>query len=64
MEITAMPDIASLSMAMATNKTMNDVGVALLDKSLETYTDLGDSMTKMMEQSVNPYLGGNIDVSV
>ena len=64
MEITPMIDIPALSMAMSQNKVMSDVGVALLDKSLDTFTDAGDAMTKMMEQSVNPNLGGNIDVSV
>ncbi len=64
MEITPMIDIPSLSMAMSQNKVMSDVGVALLDKSLDTFTEAGDSMTKMMEQSVNPSVGGNIDISV
>ena len=64
MEITPMIDIPALSMAMSQNKVMNDFSVAMLDKSLDTFTDLGDSMTKMMEQSVNPHIGANIDVSV
>ncbi|MCR5406972.1 MAG: YjfB family protein [Lachnospiraceae bacterium] len=57
-------DIPALSMSMAANKTMNDVGVAMLDMSLDTFKDLGAGMTKMMEQSVNPNLGANIDISV
>lgn len=64
MEITPMIDIPALSMAMSQNKVMSDFSVAMLDKSLDTFTDIGDSMTKMMEQSVNPALGGNIDISV
>ena len=64
MEITPMIDIPALSMAMSQNKVMNDFSVAMLDKSLDTFNDLGDSMTKMMEQSVNPAIGGNIDISV
>ncbi len=65
MEITPMIDIPSLSMAMSQNKVMSDFSVAMLDKSLDTFTDLGDTMTKvLMEQSVNPNLGGNIDISV
>ncbi|MCR5357523.1 MAG: YjfB family protein [Lachnospiraceae bacterium] len=57
-------DIPALSMAMSQNKVMSDFSVAMLDKSLDTFNDLGDSMTKLMEQSVNPNLGGNIDISV
>ena len=64
MEITPMLDIPALSMAMSQNKVMSDFSVAMLDKSLDTFQDMGDSMTKLMEQSVNPNLGGNIDISV
>jgi hypothetical protein len=64
MEITPMLDIPSLSMAMSQNKVMSDVGVAMLDMSLDTYKDAGATMTKLMEQSVNPDLGANIDISV
>jgi hypothetical protein len=64
MEITPMIDIPSLSMAMSQNKVMSDVGVAMLDMSLDNFTEAGDTMTKLMEQSVNPNIGGNIDVSV
>ena len=64
MEITPMLDIPSLSMAMSQNKVLSDVGVAMLDMSLDTYKDAGATMTKLMEQSVNPELGANIDISV
>ncbi len=58
------PDIASMSMAMAANKAAQDIGVAVLDKALENFQDHGADMVKMMEQSVNPAIGGNFDVSV
>ncbi len=64
MEITPMIDIPSLSMAMSQNKVMSDVGVAMLDMSLDNFSEAGDTMAKLMEQSVNPAVGGNIDVSV
>ena len=64
MEITPMIDIPSLSMAMSQNKVMSDVGVAMLDMSLDNFSEAGDTMAKLMEQSVNPDIGGNIDVSV
>ena len=58
------PNITSMSMAMAANKTAQDIGVAVLDKALENYQDNGADMVKMMEQSVTPHIGGNFDMSV
>ena len=39
----------------------SEVGTVMLGKSLELMQTMGDSMTKMMEQSVTPHIGGNID---
>lgn len=55
-------DIAGLSMAISTIKVVNDVSTAVLGKSLDTSKELGDSFIKMMEQSVNPGVGQNIDI--
>ncbi len=55
-------DIVGLSMALSMNQTMTDVSVAVLDMSLETIENMGDGMTKIMEQSINPELGQNIDI--
>ena len=57
-------DIASLSTAMSTQNILNDVSVAMLSKSLDTDEDMGDGMVKIMESSVTPYLGQNIDYYV
>ena len=57
-------DIASLSTAMSTQNLLNDVSVAMLSKSLDTVEDMGDGMVKIMESSVTPYLGQNIDYYV
>ena len=57
-------DIASLSTAMSTQNNLNDVSVAMLSKSLDTVEDMGDGMVKIMESSVTPYLGQNIDYYV
>ena len=57
-------DIASLSTAMSTQNILNDVGVAMPSKSLDTVEDMGDGMVKIMESSVTPYLGQNIDYYV
>ena len=57
-------DIASLSTAMSTQNILNDVSVAMLSKSLDTVEDMGDGMVNIMESSVTPYLGQNIDYYV
>jgi len=57
-------DVAGLSSIMAQNKTLANVGYALLDQQLELQESNASQLTKMMELSVNPNLGGNIDVSV
>ena len=40
------------------------IGMAVLSKSLETAVTQGQGMVEMMEQSVNPNLGANIDIRV
>ncbi len=62
-------DPISLSVGMSQINTSNDIGVAVLAKSLDMVKESGDSMINMMERSflensVNPNLGGNIDVMV
>lgn len=60
----ATPNVALMATTMAATKTNNDVGVAMLAKSLDTYNQNGAALTKMMELSVNPSVGGNFDMSV
>ena len=57
-------DIPALSMYMAQSQTLSSVGIAVLDQNLEQVQGMGDDMTKMLEQSVNPNLGGTIDISL
>ncbi len=57
-------DIPALSMAMSQWNIGNEIGTAMLSKSLDTAEGLGDGMVKMMERSVAPEVGGNIDVNV
>ncbi len=58
----AMPDIAGLSMVMARNETLQDVGTALLSNALDVQESQGAATINMMERSVNPDLGANIDL--
>lgn len=57
-------DIAALSMNMSQQQVMTNVGIAVLDNSISTMEDAGAGMIQMMEQSVNPNLGQNIDISL
>lgn len=57
-------DIAGLSTNLSTINVVNDVQVAVLRQSLDTLESSGDSLTKMMEASVNPELGQNIDIRI
>ena len=57
-------DIAGLSMALSSVSVSNDVSTAILSMSLDNYQEMGEEMTKMMEKSVTPQLGQNIDLRV
>lgn len=57
-------DIAALSMALSTNELKTDASICVLSKSMELNETAGDNLIKMMEQSVQPNLGQNIDIAV
>lgn len=62
-------DIAGLSTAMSNFEIGNKVGTALLGKAMDTNEILGAGMIEMidaaaMERSVNPNVGGNIDLYI
>lgn len=57
-------DIPALSIALNSIQTSNDIGIAVLAKNLDVMNTEGDALTKMMELSVNPVIGQNIDYLV
>lgn len=57
-------DIASLSTDMAMSKTMTDVSLSVLKKQMNNEEDMGLELVRMMEKSVTPNLGGNVDVRI
>ena len=61
-------NIPELSMALANVQLTNQVGIAVLDKALESSEVSGESLIGMMEHSmefsVNPGVGGNIDIFI
>lgn len=65
-----MMDMTNISSALSAvnvskpSSLMEAVSVKMLDKALDSSASMNDSMIRMMENSVTPYLGGNIDISV
>jgi hypothetical protein len=57
-------DITATSGILSQGQTLTNVGVAMLSKNLDMIETLGDGMVKMMEQSVNPNLGQNVDIKL
>ena len=57
-------DIPALSMAMAQDRVMTDFGGAMLANSIDIAEESGEELTRMMEMSVNPDLGGNVDIVI
>lgn len=61
-------DIPALSMAMSQNRVLNDFGIAMLSKSLDTMQENGAAMIatmdSMAELSVNPDIGSNLDIRI
>ena len=56
--------IASMSMYMAQANLMQDLGTAVLDMALDTDQLQGQTAASLLEQSVNPDIGSNIDLLV
>ena len=57
-------DITEISTSISQANTLNAVGTAVLSMSLDMAETTGENVVKMMELSVNPNIGSNIDVSV
>lgn len=62
MDVTALNNIALSQISPSTSPS--DISVAILGKQLDVTQKLGDTMIQAMECSVNPHIGGNIDISV
>ena len=63
-------DIANVSSELSAVKVAEPssmssaLGMKMLGKALDMNETMSEGLTKMMEQSVNPHIGGNFDVSV
>lgn len=50
------------STVLSNANTQSAVGLMMLNKALDADQVSGDAMTKMLERSVNPMVGQNIDI--
>ncbi|HAB60204.1 MAG TPA: putative motility protein [Lachnospiraceae bacterium] len=57
-------DITALSSGLSQANLMSQVSTSVLKLSMDTVEQSMDNMIKMMETSVNPNLGGTIDISI
>lgn len=57
-------DISSLAMNMSQISLQQDVGVAMLSKTMDSAEVAGQGLRKMMESSLTPNLGGSIDIKL
>ncbi len=61
-------DIPELSMALSMSQLQTNVGVAMLSKNLDMVSEASETLTQMMdssmELSVNPDIGSNIDLRI
>ncbi|WCK52810.1 YjfB family protein [Aneurinibacillus sp. Ricciae_BoGa-3] len=57
-------DIAAVSMGLSNNKLQTSVDIAVEKKAMDVSKSNNESMIQMMEQSVSPYLGRNLDVRI
>lgn len=57
-------DITALSSSASQADLMSQVSASVLKMSMDTVEQSMDNMVKMMELSVNPNLGTNIDIKI
>ncbi|MCI7062061.1 MAG: YjfB family protein [Lachnospiraceae bacterium] len=56
--------IADYSMTMSQSQLLTNVSTKVLDMALDSFQGQADEITKLMEASVQPYLGKNINTYV
>lgn len=55
-------DIAAMSMGLSQVKLANEVSTSVMKMAMDTSVEQMDDIVRMMEQSVNPHIGGSIDL--
>ncbi|NOU63330.1 putative motility protein [Paenibacillus sp. LMG 31461] len=57
-------DIPAMSMSLAQNNLSQAVGISVLKMAKEQMAEQGQQVVQLIERSVQPNLGGNLDISV
>lgn len=57
-------DIAAASMLLSQNQVQTQVGIQVLQKAMDVSEVQSQGLINMLEQSVQPHLGGNIDMKI
>lgn len=57
-------DIAALSMGLSQMKLSNEVSTSVLKMAMDNSMGQMEDLTQMMEQSVNPHIGGSLDIKL
>ena len=57
-------DIAALSMSLSQMKVANQASISVFKLTMDTAQEQMEDMTKIMEQSVNPHVGSNLDLKL
>ena len=57
-------DITALSMSLSQMKVANQASISVLKLTMDTAQEQMEDMTKIMEQSVNPHIGSNLDLKL
>lgn len=61
-EVMNITGISAVVPQTSDNQFVNQVSTSVLADTLDIQEQMGDSMTKMMEQSVLPSVGSNLDI--
>ncbi|MDR6553040.1 YjfB family protein [Paenibacillus qinlingensis] len=57
-------DISAASVILAHNNLSQAVGISVMKMAKDQFTDQSQQMIQMLERSVQPNLGGNLDIRV
>ncbi|WP_081986995.1 YjfB family protein [Planococcus sp. CAU13] len=55
-------DIAALSMALSQMNVRQEASISVMKKSMDQAESGGQDLIKMLEQSVQPHIGGSVNV--
>lgn len=55
-------DIAALSMVLSQANVRQEATMSVMKKTMDQAESNGQSLVKMLEQSVQPHIGGSVDI--